>query len=107
MGLSAHQMAPAGVVPHSSSSEVSAHQMPARDDLYSTSYKDLERKCAGPHDVSDAPPPNLHFLLNEVCHGAWDCWARRENHWAASSSCITGVRRGAQLEACADPCFAL
>ena len=65
---------------HVSSSTLSAHQMPARDDLYSTSYKDRERKSAGPHDVADAPPPDLHLLLNEVCHGAWDCWARRENH---------------------------
>ena len=28
--LSAHQMAHSGVIPHSSSSELSAHQMPAR-----------------------------------------------------------------------------
>ena len=32
--LSAHQIAHGGVVPHSSSSELSAHQMRARDDLW-------------------------------------------------------------------------
>ena len=32
--LSAHHLAHGGVVPHSSSSELSAHQMPARDDLW-------------------------------------------------------------------------
>ena len=32
--LSAHHLAQGGVVPHSSSSELSAHQMPARDDLW-------------------------------------------------------------------------
>ena len=84
-----------------------------------------ERQSARPHDVADAPLPNLSgkgvvrghmmclshfprittnndavewlgaFMDNSYdCteenatekNGAWDCWARRENHWAASGS---------------------
>ena len=62
--LSAHQMAHGGVIPHSSSSELSAHQMPAR--LTSAKIaritppvwgKVRERTSAKPHDVAAAPPP--------------------------------------------------
>ena len=64
-------------------------------------------KMSGNGECGAPPLPDLHPLFNEVCHGAWDCWTGRESHWAASGSCISRVLRGAQLEACADPSFAL
>ena len=43
-----------------------------------------------------APLPDLHLLLNEVCHGAWDCRARRESHGPrpalASLESVVGLR---------------
>ena len=59
---------------------------------------DWERQSARTHDVSAAPPPDLYLLFNEVCHGAWDCLARRESHWAASGSCISRVLVGLSLK---------
>ena len=35
------------------------------------------KESARTHDVSAAPPPDLHRLFNKVCRGAWDCWVRR------------------------------
>ena len=78
--LSAHQMAHGGVIPHSSSSELSAHQMPTRltsapghDGEGHTSTKitppiwgkDRERTSARTHDVSAAPHPDPIRLFNE------------------------------------------
>ena len=47
-----------------------------REERYgvSHSYKGKlvrERQSARTHDMSAAPPPDLHLLFNEVCHGAW------------------------------------
>ena len=60
--LSAHQMAHGGLIPHSSSSVLSAHQMfvwltSAR--IAKTTPPIWERTSAKPHDVAAAPPPNL------------------------------------------------
>ena len=35
------------------------------------------KESARTHDVSAAPPLDLHRLFNKVCRGAWDCWVRR------------------------------
>ena len=56
------------------------------------------KESAKTHDVSAASHPDLHLLFNEVCHGAWDCWARRESRWAAFGSCISRVRVGLSLK---------
>ena len=63
---------------------------------------DWERQSARTHDVSSAPPPDLHLLFNEVCRGAWDCWARRESIGRVRLLHLSSPR-GAQHDARADP----
>ena len=59
---------------HVSSSTLSVHQMPARDDLWKGFLSLVVvirpgKESARTHDLSAAPPPDLHPLFNEVCLG--------------------------------------
>ena len=63
---------------------------------------DWERQSARTHDVSSAPPPDLHRLFNKVVVGPGIVGPDAKAVGPRPAQHLSGPR-GAQLEACADP----